>query len=105
VLAMAAVVGRGTRVGGGLGLRGGGGGEGWQRWRGLAAVTKAGGCEREEKKSECQTNNCLFGNDSLFGNVPNKQPDSGSILFCQSTDHSGLNSGLTKLHWTKNALE
>jgi hypothetical protein len=70
----------------------GGGDEGWWWWG------------REE---ECQTNNCLFGNDSLFGNghVPNKQPDSSIIPFCQSGDHSGLNSGLTKFRRTENAPE
>jgi hypothetical protein len=94
------------RVDGGLGLRGGGSGNDWRRWRRLAAVTKAGdGGEREEKSSECQTNNCLFGSGSLFGNVPNKQPDSGSIPFCQSADHSGLNSGLTKFRRTENVPE
>jgi hypothetical protein len=64
---------------------------------------------RDEKKSRCQTNNCncLFGNDSLFGNrhVPNKQPDSGCTPFCQSADHSGLNSGLTKFRRTENVPE
>jgi hypothetical protein len=45
-------------------------------------VTKAGGGDEVEKKSDCQTNNCLFG--CLFGNGMWKTNDFILVAFCCS---------------------